>query len=362
MSISFLLEGVTLSFSYNFPAVKGIQAGKEYYIAMVPLGVIGRLFPDEEQYVLPEFRAQRRLNITRIPVISKYILDNRETYVFSALAATVGGEYCFREDKEGLGVLQISMDAAILITDGQHRKAAILEALKDDSSLKNETIPIVFFEDKGLQRSQQIFTDLNKNAVKTSNSISELYDTRDELAVITRETISKIDFINTYTDKEKDNLGKYDACLFTLNMFYTSNKMILGKQIEDKDGDFLYSFWSKVTINMSPWNELLNKEISKKTLREEYIATQSVIIQALGRVGRYYHLNPSANMQDELKGLTKINWKRSAQTWNTRVLKRGRVLVNRKAIVLTANVIKKSLGIPLDEDEMFIENEFTNNN
>ena len=138
--------------------------------------------------------------------------------------------------------------------------------MQDDPSLKNETIPIVFFEDKGLQRSQQIFTDLNKNAVKTSNSISELYDTRDELAVITRETISRIDFLNTYTDKEKDNLGKYDACLFTLNMFYTSNRTILGKHITDNDSAFLYMFWSNVTLNMTPWNELLDKEISKKTI------------------------------------------------------------------------------------------------
>ena len=360
--IIFRLERYKLGFSYSFPAVKGIQAGKEYYIAMVPLGVIGRLFPDEEQYVLPEFRAQRRLNTTRIPVISKYILDNRDSYVFSALAATVGGEYSFEGNTEGLGILKISMDAAILITDGQHRKAAIMEALEEDSSLKNETIPIVFFEDKGLQRSQQIFTDLNKNAVKTSNSISELYDNRDELAVITRETISRIDFLNTYTDKEKDNLGKYDACLFTLNMFYTSNKMILGKSIKDADKEFLYQFWLNVTINMSPWNDLVNKEISKRTLREEYIATQSVILQALGRVGKYYHQHPDKDMKEELKGLALINWKRSSATWNTRVLKRGRVLVNRKASVLTSNVIKNALAIPLDEDEVFTENEFVHSN
>ena len=86
------------------------------------------------------------------------------------------------------------MDARFLINDGQHRKAAILEALKDDETLEEETIPIVFFEDKGLARSQQIFTDLNKNAIKTSNSISELYDSRDTLAVITRNVVNANDF------------------------------------------------------------------------------------------------------------------------------------------------------------------------
>ena len=352
-----------MDFTYNFPAVKGMQAKKEYYIAMVPLGIIGHMFPDEEQYVLPEFRAQRRLNTARIPVMCRYILENRDTYVFSALAATIGGEYSFEGDNSlnGLGMLRISMDAAILINDGQHRKAAILEALKEDPSLKDETIPIVFFEDKGLERSQQIFTDLNKNAVKTSNSISELYDTRDEHAVLTRETIAKIDFLNIYTDKEKDNLGKFDACLFTLNMFYTSNKTILGKNVKEGDGEFLRRFWSAVTQNMEPWQELAEKELTKRALREDYIATQSVILQAFGRVGRYYYLlHQNEDFDSRLSGLSKINWKRSAAIWDKRVLKNGRVLVNKRAVMLTGNVIKNAIGIPLDEDEVAAEKELTN--
>ena len=166
-----------MDFVYRFPAVKGVQATREYYIAMVPLKMIPKLFPEDEEYVPPEYRAQRKLNTTRIPVISKYILDNRNTYVFSALAASIDGEFRFcLSEQVNLGILEISMDAKLLINDGQHRKAAILEAIKEDESLLNETISVVFFQDQGLARSQQMFTDLNKHAVKTSNSIAELYD------------------------------------------------------------------------------------------------------------------------------------------------------------------------------------------
>ena len=63
------------------------------------------------------------------------------------------------------------MDAKLLINDGQHRKAAILAAIKEDETLLNETISVVFFQDQGLARSQQMFTDLNKHAVKTSRII-----------------------------------------------------------------------------------------------------------------------------------------------------------------------------------------------
>ena len=120
-----------MDFIYRFPVVRGIQAGSKYYIAMVPLKMLSKLFPlAEEEYVLPEFRAQRKLNESRIPVISKYILDNRDSYVFSALAASIDGQFEFKQNEINVdtGVLEISMDAHFLINDGQHRKSAILTA------------------------------------------------------------------------------------------------------------------------------------------------------------------------------------------------------------------------------------------
>ena len=51
-----------MEFVYKFPVEKGIQAEKVYYIAMVPLKMISKIFQVEDEYVPPEFRAQRRLN------------------------------------------------------------------------------------------------------------------------------------------------------------------------------------------------------------------------------------------------------------------------------------------------------------
>lgn len=279
-----------MDYVYRFPVVRGIQAGSEYYIAMVPLKMLSKLFStDEEEYIPPEYRAQRRLNESRIPVISKYILDNRENYVFSALAASIDGEFVFKNNKtnDDTGILEVSMDAHFLINDGQHRKSAIMAALKEDKSLENETISIVFYADNGLERSQQIFTDLNKNAVKTSNSISELYDSRDEMAVITRNVIWNNEFLNTYTDKEKDILGKYSSSLFTLNTFYTANKTIVGRTIKKDTEKFLLDYWNNVVEHMVQWQELQHREITKVDLRESYIATQSIVIQALGRIASF---------------------------------------------------------------------------
>ena len=350
-----------MDFVYRFPVVRGIQAKREYYIAMIPLKMISRLFPADYEYVLPEYRAQRKINESRIPVISKYILNNRENYVFSALAASIDGDFTFCPgDHPDIGVLEVSMDAKFLINDGQHRKAALLEAIAEDESLLNETISVVFFEDQGLARSQQMFTDLNKHAVKTSNSIAELYDSRDPLAVVTRNVISKIKFLNAFTDKEKDILGKYSSNLFTLSTFYNANKRIIRSvPITSEIEEFLLRYWKLVCQNVLPWKDLCNRDISKVDLRENYIVTQSVIIQVLGRLGNFFFSNPEYVMEQNLQKLQDVDWKRDCEDWALRTIRaNGRMINNEEAITLTCNVLKKHLSLPLDEFEQGKENAF----
>ena len=347
-----------MNFCYKFPVVKGIQASKAYYIAMVPLNTLAKLFPNDDEYVMPEYRAQRRLNEARIPEIKNYILNNRESYVFSALAASIDGKYQFiPSDQNDLGILEVDMKAKFLINDGQHRKAAIIAALEEDPSIGDETISVVFYEDQGLARSQQMFTDLNKHAVKTSNSIAELYDSRDALAVATRNVISEIPFLDEYVDKEKDNLGKFSSTLFALNNFYTANKTILGrKACNEQFEKFLKTYWESVVEHMLPWRDLTKRNLTKKDLREQYVASQAVVIKALGRVGASLCELGEENVDDKVKVLENINWRRNSSVWKNRIIRNdGKMITSGEAIKLAANVIKTEMGIPLSEEEEFSE-------
>ena len=351
-----------MNFSYHFPAVKGIQAGKEYYISMVPLKLLSRLFPSEEEIVLPEYRAQRRINEARIPEIKKYILDNRDTYVFSALSASIDGEFKFTPYMDSdVGLFEVDMESIFLINDGQHRKAAIEAAMKEDPSLEKETISIVFFNDEGLARSQQMFTDLNKHAVKTSNSLSTLYDSRDEIAVATKKVIDAIPFFKRYTDKERDILGKNSSSLFTLNMIYKANQKIMhSEKCSDKDAVFLLEYWKLVSDNIIEWQEALNKTLTKKALRENYIVTLAITISALGKLGRFFYDNNDYKMNDYLSGLKQIDWLRSNSIWVGRTIREnGKVLNSEEAISLTCAVIKREIGLPLTKEEKQKENQIS---
>ena len=351
-----------MKFTYNFPAVKGIQAGREYFISMVPLKLLTRLFPAEEEIVLPEYRAQRRINEIRIPEIKQYILENRESYVFSALSASIDGEFRFIPSvHDDIGVLEVDMEAVFLINDGQHRKAAIEAALQEDRSLENETISIVFFRDDGLARSQQMFTDLNKHAVKTSNSLATLYDTRDEIAVATKNVIDAIPFFARYTDKERDVLGKNSSSLFTLNMIYKANQKILhGSRCSSEDVGFLLSFWKLVACNITEWQEVYDKTLTKKALRENYIVALAITIGAFGKLGRCFYDDRKLNMEEYLAKLQKIDWLRSNKMWVNRAIREnGKVLFSEEAVSLTCALIKMEIGLPLTKEEKQKEKQFT---
>ena len=341
---------------YQFPAVRGHQAGKDYYICMVPLGLLSKIFITDNGDVAPEYRAQRKLNELRIPEIRDYILNNRNSYVFSALAASVDGKMSFvpAGENDNIGVLEIDMNASFLINDGQHRKAAIDAALLEDESLAEETISVVMYKDQGLQRSQQMFTDLNKHAVTTSKSLNTLYESKDPDAIITKNVINAIDFLRKYTDKEKDNLSKYSSNIFTLNTFYTAHKRITKLVGDAKKSEALITeFWKNVVLNMREWNEMDAGELSKKSLREDYITTQGLIILAFGRLCEFYSENPQINMVQSLKGLRNIDWLRNNEScWMNRAIKpNGKINRNEQGIFLTFIQIKRLLNLPISEEE-----------
>lgn len=346
------------SFEYSFSAVKGVQAGREYYIAMLPLEYLSKIFSSDQEmeYLPPEYRAQRILNESRIPEIANYIVQNRDSYVFSSLSASIKGKIRFEavSKDSNVGTLTVPMSATFLINDGQHRKAAILRALREDSSLEKETISVVFFMDEGIERAQQMFADLNKHAVKTSKSLSTLYDNRNELAKATLDVIKNCEFLNNFTDLEKDNLGKNSSNLFTLANLNNANKRILkSENCSEEDLKFLINYWNCISSSITEWNEVLSKDLTKRDLRENYILTLGVTISALGKLGNYFYSNLNVDMKKVLTGLSQINWKRNCkENWENRTIRTdGKINNNENSISLTCSKIKTLLGIPLTEEE-----------
>ena len=206
---------------FMFEAIRGIQAGRHFFVAMCPLRQIPRLFLFAEEELPSELRAQRNLSRARVPSIAKYIVDNPTEYVFSSLTASVDGETRFEPYREGreidMGHLLIPMSARIVINDGQHRRAAIEEALKQVPQLGDETISVVFFQDLNLSRCQQMFADLNRHATKPTKSLGILYDHRDALAQLVRRLTVDVPTFKDLTEMEKTSIPNRSVKLFGIS-------------------------------------------------------------------------------------------------------------------------------------------------
>lgn len=354
------------NYFYTFPAIKGNQASRDFFVIMCPLSILPKLFIFNEDELPPEHRAQRILNKSRIPEMASYILNNPKDYVFSSVTASIDGDFEFNpidpNFDEKIGNLKVSMDSRLLINDGQHRRAAIEEALKAAPELGDETISVVLFIDEGLKRSQQIFADLNKHAVNVSKSIGILYDSRDPIAMITKTLLEDNNYLKHYTDKENPSLSKFSPKLFTLSSINETNKKLVSKLNENdsKILDFVKDFWDVLCENMKEWQFVFSKDTNPHLFRSDYISSNGVVLEALGIVGNYLYVNNPSNWKEILSNIKTIDWHRSNLTdWEHRVIgPNGRIVKSATYVRLTSNLIKTKLNIPFTKEESKLEKDF----
>ena len=350
--------------TYGFDAIRGIQANREFYVAMCPLKIIPKLFIFNDFDIPPKLRAQRILRESRIPAIKDYILNNPKDYTFSSLTASVDGEMKFfpapslGEDAK-LGRLYINMDARLLINDGQHRRKAIEEALKERPELGKEMISVVFFADDGLKRSQQMFSDLNKNAVKPTRSLNILYDHRDEFSQFIVSLTSTIDAFKDRVELEKTTIGQRNKEVFTLNAISDSSLKLLGlkknRKPTPKEKETIKTFWESVSKNMPEWQLLIKGSVTPSELRKYYVNTNTNLLNALGIFGRITIEKYPDDWEIKLRNLKKIDWSRENPEWEGRLIKHGQMQKQGTAIELAANMILTKCGIDLDKDRQKIE-------
>ncbi len=349
------------SYAYSFPAVRGIQAGREYYVAMCPLKVIPKIFVFNEDELPAEIRAQRTLNQSRVPEMARYLLQNQESYVFSALTASIDGDTVFDpigDEFSPNGILHASMDGDFIINDGQHRRAAISEAIKQDPDLGDESIAVVFFVDRGIKRAQQMFTDLNKYAVRPSPSLNVLYDHRDPKAYVIRQVVLSSAFFKDLVEMERSNLVQRSRRLFTLSALHSATCVLLADLnwgSQDENIALASSFWEAVAGQFRDWQLVHEGIVKASEVRMNYLHTHGVVLQAIGQVGNTLIREHQGDWSNYLSGLSEIDWSRANPDWEGRAMVMGRVKKARENIGLTANYIKLALGLPLNEEGCELE-------
>jgi len=350
-------------FEYVFPSIRGIQAGHEYYVSMCPLKLIPRIFVFNEEELIPHLRAQRILNKARLPEMARYLLENPKSYVFSALTASIDGKVNFDPlgtsgDQHRMGALRVPMDAQILINDGQHRRAAIEMALRENPDLGEETIAIVFFMDLGLERCQQMFSDLNRHAVRATRSIGILYDHRDEPAQIVKDVVLKAVCFDGVVEMERSTLAARSRKLFTLSSIYTATSTLVQGVEGDKNQivDSAIEFWEHIAKQIPEWQSVQKGLMTSSEVRSSFLHSHAIALHALAKIGNQLIKENQRGWKRTFQRLKTMNWRRSnAKLWEGRAMTGGRVSKSGHNVTLTCNAIKKHLDLTLTAEEERVE-------
>ena len=103
-------------FEIHLPAIRGIQAGRPFFIALCPAKFVSRLMPLDVPGDPEETPFRRAADRGRSQEIARYLASNPQTYVLPTITCLVDREVNFDEpDAEGkpsgLGVLRVPLNS-----------------------------------------------------------------------------------------------------------------------------------------------------------------------------------------------------------------------------------------------------------
>jgi DNA sulfur modification protein DndB len=367
-----MLKMPTSCFEYVLPAIRGIQAGCEYYVSMCPVGFLPKLFPLDDEEMPPQMRARRSLNRSRVAEIGRYILENPQNYTFSAITASIDADIAFeplgKEAEAGkMGRLRVPMDARFIINDGQHRRAALEMALKENPELGYETIAVILFLEMGIERSrsvasavsQQIFSDLNRYGVHPDPSLNILYDYRDRNANLVREVIKQVPVFRSLVDTERSTLPARSGKLFTLSSIYNGTLALLENypdESQQKQVEIAVCFWNAVSSCIPDWQQVLHKKVGAFEIRRDYLHCSAIALTAIGAAGATSISIYPHSWAENLKQLGDIDWSRFNLDWEGQILTGAGVSKSRRSATWMSGYVKRRLGLPLTSEEEELDN------
>jgi DNA sulfur modification protein DndB len=340
----------------TFPVIRGRQAGHECYVAMWTLRMLRQISIFDEDEALPELRTRRTLNRARIHEMANYVLNNPDSYIFPPLTVSIDSQAFFEPlpGQNWLGNLRVPMDAHFVMNDGQHRRAALIEALEQRPELGQETIPILFFLDIGLEHCQQRFADLNRHAVRLSRSVGT-FDYHGIQSRLAKLVITKSTIFQNIVEMEKTSLAKRSRKLFTLSAFHHAcadliDGIATGNLAED--ADLARNYWEAVAEQIPAWGLVQQGQLLASEVREDFVHCHSIALQALGRTGNALIKLYPDDWRERLAGLRQINWSRhNVELWEGRALVDGRVSRMTLHVSRTTDIIKQILGLPVDAQQ-----------
>lgn len=113
---------------------------------------------------------------------------------------------------------------------------------------------------------------------------------------------------------------------------------------------------SSAAERVPTWIQVKDGTLAAGELREDFVHAHGIALQALRQAGNALFQSHPDDWRDRLVALRRIDWsRRNTELWDGRALVGGKVVRGNISLVLTTNVIKDVLGLPLDAEQQKVE-------
>lgn len=326
-------------FTYRLPALRAIQAGEEYFTTAVPFSVLVKLTEGSQS------RTAESVDQNRVNDLASYIVKNRTAYVLPAITASVGKDCRFESAESSkasveVGVLEIPINSAFAIHDGQYRCSAIAQALEQVPELGDESVSLVLYLDQPTTKRR--FSDIRIKQRRSARSERIVSDPADEIAQITRDVIASVEAFTDSIEMVKTTISNRSKNLFTFSALYQANELLL-KPLSDRSkkdrSKLAIDFWQAVQYAIPDWTS----ETPRVDLRKQTIHAHGVTLCAIASAGSRLVERFPKTWKRKLKRLRDIDWSRSNKQWEGKAMLGGRMTKSAASVELTASQIWKAM-------------------
>lgn len=355
------------------PAMRANMGNLEYYVGVVTLGEAARMVDYVEKVdqwtsqTPPELKLQRRLNLQRVErEMVPYLLGNRDHF-YSALtveirpAPTDAGPGTLSFDAKqtypggiAFGTLTLDGTEHLYALDGQHRLKSIQLSIHQNPQLAREHITLILVPFQNVERSQTLFSDLNRYARSPSKSIALLFTHREPLARVTKELADSVPLLRNRVNMESTSLSSNAHHFITLSTLYEMTRALAGEQKGGSDTNEkellsdLVGTWSVLANVVPAWHLVVTEQEHPAYLRQRYLSMHGVAQQAIAVATSRARIQLGPKWSDAAQRWQEIDWGLANPVWQGIALHGGRVNNTSTSIRLLANFLLNAMDLPAE--------------
>jgi len=372
---------------FSVPVVRFRQGTRTFLTGAIPMSwVISRLETRaaEKRSALSETKSA--LNRPEIPehsrAIAKYLKENyAKQYIIPPLTLNIQQKanlYIVDYNSDFLpGYLVIPATAKMSITDGQHRRKGVIQAMEEMNDEERDrfatnALAVMITCEPDIKQIHQDFADCSKTK-PLPPSLLAVYDTRNPSNRLVIDLIEKCDLFNGRIDTTSKTLSKKSTFLFLANQVRQLLKELLCGSYATPDTDFerrsteqlateqqyqaaltkYASYINHLTTAIPVWSEIKKlqpgaleaSQIPAKRV-EGWVCLTATGLNLIGRVGHNLFTKGVENWKDYADKLgSNINWRKSSEFWQGNIIMGNKVMTQQAPLRIGYEKVLASIGL-----------------